>query len=141
MVNANSLLNEPLPVAPIAVAKWGLGEAANADTAPINAGRPHIGHGASRDVIPTANVTANVTSTNTRRDTGVKLTAKLCDHCGAEYLTSRPKVARFCTSSCRRKSWILANPVKAAGIAEADKERFKRHLLANGYEWVEQGAE
>ena len=143
MVNANSLLNEPLPVVPTVVAKWGLGEVDNADTAPTSAGRPPIGHGASRDAIPTAvtaNVTVAVTSTNTRRDTGVKLTAKLCDYCGAEYLTSRPKQARFCTTNCRRKSWLLANPERAAELAEADKARLQAHFVAMGYEWVEQGA-
>ena len=143
MAKENSLLNEPLPIVPTVVAKWGLGEVGNADTAPINAGRPHIGHGASRDAIPTAvtaNVTAAVTPTNTRRDTAEKMTAKLCEHCGAEYLTSRPKQARFCTTNCRRKSWLLANPVRAAELAEADKARLQAHFLANGYEWVDKGA-
>ena len=102
--------------------------------------RPHTGPDrVSVTAVVTPPVTAAVTSTNTRRNRTAIVTAKICENCGRGYGTSRPTRSRFCTTSCRRRAWLVANPERARELAAADKERLKQHMLKNGFKWIEAG--
>jgi hypothetical protein len=91
--------------------------------------QPHTGNEQARPCdVP-------VTFTNTKRNRRGNVTVKICERCGAEYVTRRPKQARYCSALCRRLAWLAANPERAAQLAESDKARLKAHLEAKGIAW------
>lgn len=72
------------------------------------------------------------TSTSTKRI----MTMTHCENCGDEFTPRRPH-GRFCSSYCRRESWLNRNPAKAAILAERDRQRLREHVIGCGGEWRE----
>jgi hypothetical protein len=59
-----------------------------------------------------------------------------CEQCRRSFTPRRPW-GRFCSSYCRRLSWLGRNPEKAAELAERDRARLRAHIIGNDGEWVE----
>ena len=76
-------------------------------------------------------VTVTVTPTNTKRHP----IQKQCEYCGAVFAAKRPRQAKYCSAVCRRKAWLVANPDKAAVLAERDKARLRAHIESRGGTW------
>jgi len=83
----------------------------------------------------TANDGQRDTVATTKLHKAGNVTVKTCQQCGAEYVTRRPKISRYCSGYCRRLGWLAANPEKAAAVAEADKARLKAHVESKGRVW------
>lgn len=72
-----------------------------------------------------------VTPTNTKRHP----IQKPCDYCGTVFTAKRPQQAKYCSANCRRKAWLVANPDKAAVLAQRDKARLRAHIESRGGTW------
>ena len=124
----NNELNAMIPTANNVASVCHPAEMAEKNTALMPAEQQPIGNVMQPDA----------TFTNTKRHINVTANTITCAFCSRDFEAKRPKQARYCNATCRRKAWLKRNPEKAAELVESSKARLRVHLESKGITWVPQ---